>query len=285
MTQIWCAIPVYNNSATVADVARRCLQQIPNVLVVDDGSTDADLRDLLKSLDVIVVQHPTNRGKGAALRTALDFAAKNGGEYLLTLDGDGQHFPEDIPRFLAQIAPHTILIGNRSEITGQMPRSSLFGREFSDFWIGIESGAVVKDTQSGFRIYSVADVLSLPLAATHYDLEVEVVTRAIWAGMRLASVPIHVSYDRQRVSSFHPLRDNLPHFADAHSADRPPDSADSAPAHRPEFQPASECRILVAREFQPAGSCPGGRGERAPGNSALAVGADRGRLSGDAIAL
>ncbi len=97
MTQIWCGIPVYNNAATIADVARRCREQIASVVVVDDGSTDADLRDLLKSLDVAVVRHPSNQGKGAALLTALKFASERGAEYLLTIDGDGQHFPEDIP--------------------------------------------------------------------------------------------------------------------------------------------------------------------------------------------
>ena len=75
MIQIWCGIPVYNNAATICDVARRCREQIANIVVVDDGSTDADLRELLKSLDIAVVRHPSNLGKGVALLTAFRHGA------------------------------------------------------------------------------------------------------------------------------------------------------------------------------------------------------------------
>ncbi|HEX4055317.1 MAG TPA: glycosyltransferase family 2 protein [Tepidisphaeraceae bacterium] len=211
MTQICCGIPVYNNAATIADVARRCRGQIAGVVVVDDGSTDADLRDLLKTLDVTVVRHPSNQGKGAALLTALQFAAERGAEYLLTIDGDGQHFPEDIPRFLSRLSPDAILLGSRETIVGDMPRSSLFGREFSDFWICVESGASLRDTQSGFRVYPVKHVLNLRLVCRRYNFEMEILTRAIWAGLSVLSVPVRVWYPNrsERVSSFRPFMDNL----------------------------------------------------------------------------
>jgi hypothetical protein len=211
MIQIWCGIPVYNNAATICDVARRCREQIANIVVVDDGSTDADLRELLKSLDIAVVRHPSNLGKGVALLTAFRYAADHGAEYLITLDGDGQHFPEDIPRFISMLAPHTMLLGSREEITGVMPRSSLFGREFSDFWIYVESGAAVKDSQSGFRVYPVHDSLQLGLHSRHYNLEMEILTRSIWAGLRTQSVPIRVWYPdpSHSASSFRPFLDNL----------------------------------------------------------------------------
>jgi Glycosyl transferase family 2 len=211
MTSIWCGIPVYNNAATIADVARRCREQIDHVLVVDDGSTDADLRDLLKNLDVTVVRHPSNQGKGAAILTALQFASERGSEYLLTLDGDGQHFPEDIPGFLSRLSPDSILLGARDRITGDMPRSSLFGRDFSDFWVCIESGASLRDTQSGFRVYPIKLLQNLRLVCRHYNFEMEVLTRAVWAGLSVVSVPIRVWYPgrSQRISSFRPLLDNL----------------------------------------------------------------------------
>lgn len=210
MSEIWCGIPVYNNAGTIADVVTRCRRQIADVVVVDDGSTDADLRELLKPLDVHVVRHPKNLGKGAALLTAFDFAAERGGRYMVTLDGDGQHFPEDIPEFVSRLSPETILIGSRREVIGNMPHSSRFGREFSDFWICIESGAVVSDTQSGFRAYPLGAIRELELQSRHYNLEVEVVTRAVWAGLKIGSVPIRVRYleGTERVSSFRPVADN-----------------------------------------------------------------------------
>ncbi|MGD0388023.1 MAG: glycosyltransferase family 2 protein [Tepidisphaeraceae bacterium] len=211
MTQVWCGIPVYNNAGTIADVVRRCREQINDVVVVDDGSSDADLRQLLKPLGVTVIRHAANLGKGVALMTAFEYAAQHGGQYMVTLDGDGQHFPEDIPRFLPRLSPDALIIGARREVVGTMPGSSLFGREFSDFWVCIESGRVVADTQSGFRAYPLAHILELRLNSRHYNLEVEVVTRAVWAGLKTENVPIRVRYmePAQRVSSFRPFRDNL----------------------------------------------------------------------------
>jgi glycosyltransferase involved in cell wall biosynthesis len=207
----WCAIPVYNNAATIADIAGRCVAQFAHVIVVDDGSTDADLRTLLKDLPVTVLRHETNQGKGAALAAAFRHAAERGGQYIITLDGDGQHFPEDIPRFLSHLAGDVILLGERREISGSMPRSSLFGRDFSDFWIEVETGAAVRDSQSGFRAYPLPAVLSLPLNSRHYNFEMEILTRALWAGLKVESVPIRVWYPptSERVSSFRPFVDNL----------------------------------------------------------------------------
>jgi len=209
-TETWCAIPVYNNAATIVDVASRARQQLPHVLVIDDGSTDADLRDLLKDVDVTVIRHSENRGKGAALATAFDAASQAGARYLVSLDGDGQHFPEDIPMFFPHLSDNTILIGSRDEVVGDMPPSSHFGRDFSDFWIGVETGVIVRDTQSGFRVYPVKHMRELRIASRHYSFEMEIITRALWAGLHIQSVPVRVFYPDQakRVSSFDPIRDN-----------------------------------------------------------------------------
>jgi glycosyltransferase involved in cell wall biosynthesis len=211
MTQVWCGIPVYNNAGTIADVVRRCREQISDIVVVDDGSSDADLRELLKPLGVNVIRHAANLGKGAALMTAFGYAAERGGQYMITLDGDGQHFPEDIPRVLPRLSPDTLIIGARREVVGTMPPSSLFGQEFSDFWVCIESGRDVEDTQSGFRVYPLRYIPELRVNSRHYNWEVEVVTRAVWAGLKTESVPIRVRYMEpgKRVSSFRPFRDNL----------------------------------------------------------------------------
>ena len=208
---VWCAIPVYNNNATIRDVAERARQQMAHVVVVDDGSTRADLGQLLAGLDVVLLTHERNRGKGAAILTALRYAAEHHAEHLIILDGDGQHFPEDVPHFVQQLAPHTILIGYRQEVLGAMPHSSRFGRDFSDFWIYLETGAFASDTQSGFRSYPVPDVLALCLNSRHYNFEVDVITRAIWSGLAVRTIPIRVWYPdpTHRISSFRPFLDNL----------------------------------------------------------------------------
>ncbi len=209
--RVWCGIPAHNNAATIIGVVQRCRRELAHVIVVDDGSSDADLTELLRPVDVVVIRHPKNLGKGAALLTMFRYAAEQGGEYLVAIDGDGQHFPEDIPKFLEHLETATMVIGRREQVSGVMPKSSLFGRDFSDFWICVETGANLSDTQSGFRVYPLQRVLELPLGARHYNFEIEVITRWIWAGLNVGSVPIRVWYPdaAERVSSFRPILDNL----------------------------------------------------------------------------
>ena len=207
----WAVIPVYNNAGTIREVATGCREHLEHVLVVDDGSTDADLREFLRDLDVEVLRHDENRGKGVALLTAFEHIRENGGTYAVVLDGDGQHFPEDIPAFLDELDEDTIVIGARDRVTGYMPSKSRFGRRFSDFWVWIETGRPLRDTQSGFRAYPVRHILELPLQCQRYDFEIEVLARAAWAGLRFKTVPVRVHYDapEERVSSFRPFLDNL----------------------------------------------------------------------------
>ena len=152
------------------------------------------LRELLKALDVMVVRHSTNLGKGQPCSPLLNMPPITAAEYLITLDGDGQHFPEDLSAFLSRLSPIRSSLGSRDEIVGIMPRSSRFGREFSDFWICIETGARLCDIQSGFRAYPLRHVLSLEWSSRHYNLEMEIITRAVWAGLAIQSVSIRVWY-------------------------------------------------------------------------------------------
>ncbi len=208
---VWAVIPVYNNAAAIRKTATECCQYLEHVLVVDDGSSDANIENLLAGLKVVVLRHEQNRGKGAALRSAFSYIHKQQGDYAITLDGDGQHSPDDIPAFLAQLEEDVILLGNREKITGEMPGRSRFGRRFSDFWVWLETGTFLRDTQSGFRAYPVKYVVQLPLRCRYYDFEIEVIARAAWAGLRFKQVPIKVYYPsrEERISSFRPFLDNL----------------------------------------------------------------------------
>lgn len=184
-----------------------------NVLVVDDGCTDADMAELLHGLDVTILRHGSNRGKGAAILTASRHLEACGAEYMITIDADGQHLPEDIPLFLGQMEPDNpaIIIGCRDFNTENVPGSSRFGRSFANFWLKVETGVAVDDCQSGFRAYPVRYLNMLRFRGSHYDFEAEVLARAAWAGLQLKMVEIRVIYPRpeERVSSFKPFLDNL----------------------------------------------------------------------------
>lgn len=210
---LWVAVPVYNNRATVREVAAECRGLVANVVVVDDGSSDADLTELLAGLDVVVLRHPVNQGKGAALLTASRFIEEQGGLFMVTIDADGQHFPADIATFLPLLAENdpAIVIGCRDFDTPNVPKSSRFGRAFANFWLRVETGQRVDDCQSGFRTYPVRYLNRLPFKGTRYDFEAEVLARAAWAGLALRCVPIAVHYPKpaERVSSFRPFLDNL----------------------------------------------------------------------------
>lgn len=209
---IWCVLPAYNNCRTIRQIALECREQGLPVLVVDDGSTDASVSALLEDSDIIVLGHERNRGKGAAIMTALDFLQCRGARFMITIDGDGQHDPKDIPKFIPLIEdnPDSIIIGERDMDGENVPASSLFGRSFSDFWIQFETGIKARDTQSGFRAYPIEHISRLKLKMRRYNFEIEVLARAAWAGLDLKSVPVKAYYPKkeERVSSFRPFVDN-----------------------------------------------------------------------------
>lgn len=206
-----CVIPVYNNASAIREVVRRARAVLPDVLIVDDGSTDADLRKLLAGEDVEVIRHERNLGKGAALRTALQILDKRGADFMITIDGDGQHAPEDMRRFLPLAErPGVLAVGCRDFTVPNVPDSSKFGRKFSNFWMKLETGLSVDDCQSGFRAYPVHLSAQLRCFSNHYNFETEILTRAAWAGLTIVNVPISTHYPppEKRISHFHPFRDN-----------------------------------------------------------------------------
>jgi len=209
----WCAVPVFNNQAMVKDVVTACRAILQNVVVIDDGSTDADLASLLSGLDVVLLKHGKNLGKGEAILTASRYIEGRGGTYMITVDADGQHDPREMERFfpLMQESDARLIIGCRDFNTDNVPASSRFGRKFANFWLKAETGCTIDDCQSGFRAYPVRYLNQLRFKGSRYDFEAEVLAKAAWAGLELMMVPIAVHYPKpeERVSSFNPFLDNL----------------------------------------------------------------------------
>ena len=214
---VWCAIPVYNNAATIRTVAEKTLARLPRVIVVDDGSSDGDVAALLDGLDCVTLRHAANQGKGAAILTAAREAEQRGARWLITLDGDGQHDPADLTAFLELLEnagddDTFVAIGVRDMSAPHIPKGSRFGMRFSDGWVRLETGEPVRDTQSGFRAYPVRYLNQLRLRARRYDFEIEALVRLLWSGLHVRSVPVNVWYPPQnerRVTFFHPFWDNL----------------------------------------------------------------------------
>ncbi len=207
--KITIVIPVYNNPKTIAQVVQEALLLNLHVIVVDDGS-EALVETLLSADKLLtVLRHQHNRGKGEALLTAATFAKEQGFEQIIAIDGDGQHYPSEVKKFLPLIEEETIIIGNRA-FKEDVPNASKFGRAFSNFWIFMESGRWLGDTQSGFRVYPLS-ILDLNLKQSHYDFEIEVLIKHLWKKRKIKEVEIEVYYPPKgtRVSHFDKVKDNI----------------------------------------------------------------------------
>lgn len=207
-------IPTYNNDRTLGKVIASTLEYTPNVIVVNDGSNDKTINILNQFKEKIdIISYPKNRGKGAALRKGFIRAGELGYDYVITLDSDGQHFPSEIPKFLEKVTPgeSILIIGNRDMSSANIPQKSLFGRNFSNFWVRLETGQALLDTQSGYRLYTVAKINRFHFFTVKYDFELESLVRWLWRGYPVESVNINVYYPsrEERVSHFKGFKDNL----------------------------------------------------------------------------
>lgn len=202
-------IPIYNNPRTVSSVVNVALKIFSTVIVVDDGS-DIPVKNILSdATHLVVMRHEQNKGKGAALITGLKKAKELGFEYVVTMDADGQHEPSDIIPLINKIAHGTLYVGNRNMNVDNVPNVSKFGRRFSNFWIYLETGKNVADSQCGFRVYPVS-VAEKNYCCTGFDWEVEVIVRHVWSGGEITDFPVSVKYfpENERVSHFKKFRDN-----------------------------------------------------------------------------
>ena len=205
-------IPVCNHAATLRAVALNGLAEGFPVLVVDDGSTDGGL-DTLADLPVARHRFPSTRGKGASILAAAKLAKQSGYDAIVTIDADGRYDPSDARRLLETAFPSwpAVAIGARRVEDANAPRSSLFGRDFSNFWVRLECGHALPDSRSGYRLYPVDFLLDGRFLSTGDPFEAEALVRAGWAGLPLLSVPVpvHCPPAAGRVSHSHPFLDKL----------------------------------------------------------------------------
>ncbi|MBD1433469.1 DUF2062 domain-containing protein [Sphingobacterium sp. DN00404] len=203
-------IPTYNNEKTLKRVLDGVLLYTPDVMVVNDGSTDTTSTILAEYPQVEVLTAAYNQGKGMALRKGIKRARDRHFEYAITIDSDGQHYPSDIPVFVDAIANATgpvLLIGSRNMRHDSVPRKSSFGNKFSNFWYWLETGIKLTDTQSGFRAYPLR-AISQKFYTRKFEFEIEIIVRAAWRGVDVKNVPVGVLYDPdERVSHFRPFKD------------------------------------------------------------------------------
>jgi glycosyltransferase involved in cell wall biosynthesis len=209
----FCAlIPSYNLARTISQVVRRTQLHLPDVLVIDDGSTDDTARRAVES-GATVLKVTANGGKGWALRHGFRHVLKGHWEGIITLDGDLQHDPDDIPRLISAYegSGADIVVGSRMRKADKMPRLRYYTNRVGVFCISWAAGQPLEDSQSGFRFYRRRVIESIPLRTTRYDTETEIVIKAGLKGMKIISIPIKTIYYQgdDMVSHYRPFTDTF----------------------------------------------------------------------------
>ncbi|MBP0613133.1 DUF2062 domain-containing protein [Chryseobacterium sp. cx-311] len=203
-------IATYNNHKTLARVLDGVLEYTADIIVVNDGSTDTTASILTQYQGIKIISLPENRGKGNALSTGFTEARILGFNHALTIDSDGQHYPDDIPVFLEALEKEVsdvLLVGDRNMEQAGIPQKSSLGNRISTFWFWFETGITLKDTQSGYRLYPL-NKIPKKFYTPKFEFEIEIMVRTAWKGVPVKNVPVKVLYDpEERVSHFRPFTD------------------------------------------------------------------------------
>ncbi|MBV8378944.1 MAG: glycosyltransferase family 2 protein [Verrucomicrobia bacterium] len=202
-------IPAYCEERFIGRVVRQVLQYVQTVLVVDDGSSDNTAAEA-EAAGAKVIRHATNLGKGAALKTGLEYAVSVGAAFYLFLDGDGQHDPSEIPAFIEAMncSNAHLAVGNRMRNLEQMPLIRRWTNQFMSWQIGRICKTPIPDSQCGFRLARKELLPVLMAPSNRFEFESESIILAARGGFRMCFVPIRTIYTGQR-SKIRPLQDTL----------------------------------------------------------------------------
>jgi glycosyltransferase involved in cell wall biosynthesis len=185
-------IPAHNEQKHISSVIRKIKKYSKNIIVVDDGSKDCTT-EISKKEGVVVLQHIVNLGKGAALKTGAEYAIRKGAKRLIFIDADGQHKPEDIPRFLKALKGNDIVFGSRS-LDKNMPGVLKFGNRFINKINDILFGVDIQDTQSGYRALTAKAYRKIKWDSQGYSVESEMVANTGRKRLKYAEIKIHTIY-------------------------------------------------------------------------------------------
>ena len=203
------AIPAYEAAPFVASVVARTQRIISDVLVVDDGSHDGTAH-VARATGAEVHVLPRNLGKGAALRVAFDILFAEGFNGVITLDADGQHLPEEIPRLLDAAGDADLVLGTRDHLFDEMSTLRRCSNRLSSRAISWAAGRAVSDVQTGFRFYSREVIDRAGFPGQRFEAESAVVVRAVRLGLRVATTPVKLgNADGRATSHYRPLSDSL----------------------------------------------------------------------------
>lgn len=210
LNKIAILIPAYNEEKYIKKTIKRCLEILPDVIVVDDGSKDLTY-PIAKKAGALVLQHIINKGKGVALRTGFNHALDKNFHGVITIDADHQHNANEITKFIDFISSSKedidIILGNRMDNIKDMPWIRYIANKFTSWLISIRAGVKIPDVQSGFRYISKEVLKNVKTKTSRFETEPELVLRASLKGYKISSIPISTIYYKGIVSNVHPIKD------------------------------------------------------------------------------
>ena len=204
-------IPAFNEVPYIANVVKGTQPHVEQVVVIDDGSGDGTAQ-VAQAAGATCLRSDTNCGKASALRTGIAFACAQDFTHAITLDGDGQHLPEDIPVMIS-VAKETgadLVIGARSFDRARMPRARYYSNTIGSRLASALVGCEIRDSQSGFRLFRLDKLRETKLRSRSYELEMEILIKMARSGCTIAHAPVHVVYDDGHArSKMKPVRDTV----------------------------------------------------------------------------
>lgn len=202
-------VPAFQEEEFIGEVVSRLHPHVGSVLVVDDGSRDQTAQRATRA-GAQVIRHELNRGKGAAIKTGLKALLEEGCTYVILLDGDGQHLPEEVPLFVQEAARTgaRVVLGNRMSNVREMPWLRRAVNRLMSWKLSRVCGQRIPDSQCGFRLLHREIIPQLFCSSDAFQYESEMLLTLAGAGEPISSVPITTVY-RQETSKIRPLRDTV----------------------------------------------------------------------------
>ena len=201
-------VPAYNEEGVIGDLIKKMLPFVDSVVVCDDGSSDLTSKEA-EDAGAFVIQHSTNKGKGAALKSLFDYAKHSNADVIVTIDGDGQFLPEEIPKLAKDVenGKSDIVIGYRFETEKDMPSYRKFGNKILDEVSKKAANLNLRDTQSGFRAYSKQAIAKIHFKNNGFAADSEILIDASEKNLSISEQNVSVLYNTgNKTSTNNPVR-------------------------------------------------------------------------------
>ncbi len=201
-------IPFYNERRTIKEVVINTLKYVDKIFAVDDGSTDESASEIIDIENVHLIEITKNKGKGFALKRGFESAVLEKFDYVVTLDADLQHNPDEIPALISEIENYDIVIGNRLKNLKDMPPQRKLSNKLTSFLLSVKTGQKILDSQCGFRVYRADVIKNVSTKENGFEAETEILIKSAKAGFKIGFAGVSTIYGDEK-SKMRPVKTTI----------------------------------------------------------------------------